>query len=216
MKAGLKKFRLLRQSIEQNVLWEVLFVVGVGIAFGFLANSVSPKGLVPTRNYFPPRTAGTNLVVAVAPPAENPVSIHSVTNTNPAMETPAAARLKQNDLQMVDGTQAWQLFNDPRLQQQRVVFIDARDDRNYMAAHIPGAFQLDRYHPEKHLLSILGICQTAEVIVVYCNGGDCEDSEYAAIMLRDAGVPNQKLFVYSNGIAEWIAKKFPLKSGDQP
>ena len=215
MKVALTKFRLIRQAIERYLLVEIVFVAGVGVAFGLLANGVSPKGIALARNYFPPRPAGTNLMVTAARP-ELPVAVHSGTNLSLGVETSVAARLKQNGLQMVDGAQAWELFNDPRYQQQQVVFIDARDDRHYTEGHIPGAYQFDRYHPENYLLSILGICQSAEVIVVYCNGGECEDSEFAAIMLRDAGVPGQKLFVYSSGMTEWISKKFPLKSGDQP
>jgi len=215
VKAGLKKIRLLRQSIEQNVLWEVLFVAGVGIVFGFLANSVSPKGLGLTTNYFPQRPTVANQSVTEASSAEHPAATQPGTNINTTMEISAAARLKQNGLQMVDGTQAWQLFNDPRHQQQLVVFIDARDDRHYSQGHIPGAYQFDHYHPEKYLAEILSACQMAEQIVVYCNGGDCEDSEYAAVMLRDAGVANQKLFVFSGGINEWTARHLPLETGSR-
>ena len=46
------------------------------------------------------------------------------------------------------------------------------------------------------------MCQAAEQVVVYCTGGECEDSDTAAILLRDAGVPTAKLFVYGGGFAE--------------
>ena len=57
------------------------------------------------------------------------------------------------------------------------------------------------------------VCRKAEQIVVYCNGGDCDDSETAALLLRDMGIPNQKLFVYGGGIAEWKANGLPVETG---
>jgi rhodanese-related sulfurtransferase len=50
-------------------------------------------------------------------------------------------------------------------------------------------------------------------VVVYCNGGECEDSEFAAIMLRDAGVPREALFIYAGGITEWKAQRLPMEAG---
>ena len=60
---------------------------------------------------------------------------------------------------------------------------------------------------------VLPVCQKAEQIVVYCNGGDCDDSETAALLLRDVGIPNQKLFVYGGGMAEWITNSLPVETG---
>jgi hypothetical protein len=88
-------------------------------------------------------------------------------------------------------------FFDPRRGQDAVIFIDARDDEHYRAGHIPGAYHFDRFHPENHLTNVLQVCLSAQQIVFYCNGGDCDDSEHAAIMLRDSiAIPKEKLFVY--------------------
>jgi rhodanese-related sulfurtransferase len=57
------------------------------------------------------------------------------------------------------------------------------------------------------------LCLTAQKIVVYCTGGECEDSEFAAIMLRDAGVPRENLFVYTGGITEWKSQGRPVETG---
>jgi 3-mercaptopyruvate sulfurtransferase SseA len=72
---------------------------------------------------------------------------------------------------------------------------------------------LDRYHPEKDLAADLVPCQNAERVVVYCMGGDCEDAEFTALMLRDAGVSNKNLFVYGGGFDEWSASHLPLEQG---
>jgi rhodanese-related sulfurtransferase len=190
-----------RQATAKNIFVEVLLVAIAGVAFAFAANQISPRGLILTRNYFP---AKNNHMTAAA------------TNTPTATLSPAqllVAQIKENGLQLVDGDAAAKLFHDPRFKQNGVVFIDARDESHYREGHIPGACEFDPYHPDKYFAAILPICQTAEQIVVYCNGGDCDDSETAAILLRNVGVANQKLFIYAGGIAEWTDNNLPVEAG---
>jgi rhodanese-related sulfurtransferase len=94
-----------------------------------------------------------------------------------------------------------------------VLFVDARDDRHFQEGHIPGAHQLDHFRPENYLSAVLAVCTSAEKIVVYCNGGDCEDSEFTAIMLTQAGVPADRLFIYAGGISEWKQHGEPVELG---
>ena len=94
------------------------------------------------------------------------------------------------------------------------MFVDARDAVHYDHGHVPGAWLFDPYRPEKYYGSVLPACGTADEVVVYCNGGACEDSRYAAALLRDAGVPVRKLRVYSGGIAEWSAQGLPVEHGE--
>jgi rhodanese-related sulfurtransferase len=105
------------------------------------------------------------------------------------------------------------LFRDPRYDQNLVVFIDARDDAHYAAGHIPGAHQFNHYRPEQYLPNVLPFCLGAMQIVVYCTGGQCEDSEFAALMLRDAGIPAASLFVYPGGMNEWTSLNLPVELG---
>ena len=125
-----------------------------------------------------------------------------------------SARLRDNGLQLADSNQVVQFFRDPRREQDAVIFIDARDDEHYRAGHIPGAYHFDRFRPENYLTNVLQVCLTAQQIVFYCNGGDCDDSEHAAIMLRDSiGIPKEKLFVYGGGITEWATNGLPIELG---
>ncbi len=182
----------------RQVVGEALLVLLAGSALGFLANCLSPRGLGLAHDFFP-----------------NEPKLPVVAITNAASEPPVIAGLKQNGLQWVDAAQARQLFNEPKYLQQQFIFLDARDDSHYQAGHIPGAFQFDHYHPEIYLAGVLSVCQNAEKIVVYCTGGECEDSQFAAVALRDAGVPNQKLFVFTGGITEWNSRHFPVETGAQ-
>lgn len=118
-------------------------------------------------------------------------------------------------LQLAQSNQVVQFYNDPAKDQGVVIFVDARDDEHYQAGHIPGAFQLDHYHPERYLATVLPACQAAQKIVVYCKGGSCEDSEQTAIFLRDAGISKDRLFVYAGGFDEWTAARLPIEAGER-
>ena len=185
----------------------------LGIAFAFLANLLSPRGLNPAMNYFPgdakPSPAPAPPVLASQPPAVTNVPPQAPPSTNSL-----AARLKENGLQLLDRSGVESLFHDPRRQVDLIMFIDARDPDHYQEGHIPGAFEFYPYYPQDYLQAILTPCQIAEQIVVYCNGGDCEDSESAALFLRAAaGVPAAKLFIYGGGMTEWEAAGLPVESG---
>ena len=197
----------------KRVLLEVLIVAAIGLTFSLLANLASPRGLSLTRNYFPNSGTApgaidrsTNSDANVAAPATN--------GAVPSAQEIAVARLKEKGLQAVDGREAMQLFRDPQYELESIVFIDARDDRHYAEGHIPGAYQFDRYYPEKHL-AVLPVCLNATKIVVYCTGGDCEDSEFAALTLKDAGAPLERIVVYAGGITEWAAKGLPVEIGER-
>lgn len=193
-----------------KIFREAVVVAAVGVLVALAANRISPRGLKLTRDYFPP----IKLVPLPAATATNPAPTHASTNETAESESDSAiARLKSKGLQVVDFDEVKKLLRDPGFQQGSIIFIDARNDEEYRAGHIPGAYQLDYYYQDKYLGTVLPLCQTATNIVVYCNGGDCEFSEMTAIMLRDGGVPNEKLFVYSGGITEWDARKQPIETG---
>lgn len=143
----------------------------------------------------------------------SPSATGTTATTAAALPNRTTERLQQRGLQLVTSNQVVELFRDPRREQGLVVFIDARDDQHYAAGHIPGAWQFHHYHAEKYLPTVLPICLTALQVVVYCSGGECEDSEFAAIMLRDTGVPREALFVYPGGMNEWKANGLPVEAG---
>ncbi|MGO8837382.1 MAG: rhodanese-like domain-containing protein [Limisphaerales bacterium] len=190
------------------IVLEALAVLLVGIAFALAANQLSPRGLVLGRNYFP---AKANPPAAATIGAGSPGRAPNTPAPSPA--DLLASRLKEQGLQLIDGRRALAFFHDPRFQQGRVVFVDARDEAHYRKGHIPGAYEFDPYYPEKYFSTVLPPCQAAEQIVIYCNGGDCDDSEFAAITLRDVGIAVNKLLVYDGGIMEWATNGLPVETG---
>jgi rhodanese-related sulfurtransferase len=192
----------------KRFLQEGALVAMVGAALAFAANALSSRGLQLTKNYFPATklTSPTPAAATNAPGA-------AATKTNSPMKL-LSARLHNTGLQLADSNQVTQFFSDPGRERDVVIFIDARNDEHYQAGHIPGAYLFDRFHPEDYLTNVLPVCVTAQQMVFYCNGGECDDSEQAAIMLRDSvGIPKEKLFVYGGGITEWATNGLPIELG---
>lgn len=179
-----------------------------GAVLAFVANAISPRGLELSRNHF--RDA-----------VQTPGNVTSPTNSAPLSPgtnaaTPVqllAARLKAHGLELAGSNQVLRLFHDPLYAQDLIAFVDARNEEHYQNGHIPGAHLFDYYHPANYVSNVLQVCMMAQEIVVYCNGGDCEDSELSALMLRDLGVPKEKLLVYGGGMTEWTTNNLPIELG---
>ena len=181
-----------------SVLLDALALGIIGALLAFGANALSPRGLQISRNYFP----GGEQKRAT-----------TVSNGAKASATDVTARLQQRGLQAVSRDEVVSLFHDPAYQQGSVIFVDARNDAAYQSGHIPAAWQFDHYRAENYLPAVLPVALGAQKVVVYCNGGECEDSEFAAITLRDAGVPPQNIYIYVAGITDWKAQQLPIEHG---
>ena len=192
----------------KRVLQEAVLVAVVGAALAFAANALSPYHFHLGTDYYPATSpsstgpaTGTNVIATAAAITNSPLELLS-------------ASLRANGLQLADSNLVTQFFRDPRREQDGVIFIDARADEQYRAGHIPGAYQFYHYYPEKYLTNVVQVCLTAEQIVFYCNGGECDDSLQAAVMLRDnLQLPKAKLFVYGGGITEWANSGLPMELG---
>jgi rhodanese-related sulfurtransferase len=201
----------MRQELE-CVLFEALVVSTLGLIFALVANFASPRGLLLTRNYFPgPNTSG------VDPGANSSLTVTAQKTDRAGHATweTVSTRLRGKGLQPIDGKEALELFSDPQYEREMIVFVDARDDRHYQEGHVPGAYQFDPYYPEEHLLAVLPACLNATKVVVYCAGGDCEDSEFAALALIEAGIPQERLFIYAGGMTEWATNGVPIEYGER-
>ncbi len=199
-----------RRSAAGKILREAVLVAAAGVVFAFAANQVSPRGLSLARNYFPTGTPEAAPASAVANPPEAVPGAQAAVIASPA--SPAAPKQPQ-ELPVVDRLRAVELFHNSHLKAGAIVFIDARDEEHYLGGHIPGAYEFDPYHPEKYFPAVLPVCRAAEQIVVYCNGGDCDDSKTAALLLRDVGIASRKMVIYGGGITEWTTNHQPVEVG---
>ncbi len=206
-----------------------------GVLFALAANQLSPRGLSLTRNYFPAastakgadratvRESPANAVLQANPAKTagqaNPAGATnreiSVTATNQSPAELLAAQIKARGLHLAVSNQVVAWFNDPRRQTRQIVFIDARNEEDFQKGHVPGAWLFDPYQPDKYFAKIMPVCQAAEQIVVYCHGGDCDDSLTAAGLLLDIGITGAKISIYGGGMTEWPATGLPVETGAQ-
>ena len=221
---------------------ECLLIAASGLGLGVLGNGLSPAGLRVDRDYFPrsaapaPPAVGTPATVpaeAVAqPPATGPAATPPTTprpSPAPAAAAPAAAapaetapsgiesaalaRLAERGLEGIRFDEARALFEDPLYDAGALLFIDARHDEDYAAGHVPRALQFDHYHAERYLDAVMAAAPGTSRIVIYCNGGQCEDSEFAATTLKDFLPESSRISVYVGGIEEWRARGMPVETG---
>lgn len=127
-----------------------------------------------------------------------------------------AARLASKGLTGIGFDEAAQAWRDPLRELGAIVFVDARDQAAYEQGHIPGALKLDFYQPGDDLAALVPLLPGAQRVVVYCNGGQCEDSESTALLLLGLGADPATLAVYAGGITEWRARGMPVATGPFP
>jgi rhodanese-related sulfurtransferase len=192
----------------RKLLIEGLVVALAGAVLAFAANALlfnlsgKTRGIKLTKDHLPPPL-----------PAQTVPSVGA-----PATNLPQAsleARLKARGLQLVESNKVAELFRDPRRIEDQIVFVDARKPAHYEEGHIPGAYLFDHFYYENYLATVVPVCQKAELIVVYCNGGECDDSEFAAELLKEAQIATAKLFVYGGGYTEWVTNAMPVELGQR-
>lgn len=98
-----------------------------------------------------------------------------------------------------------------------VLFLDARRSSVYRDGHIPGARSISVWESDVddkvRALFAEGRDQSAPV-VVYCSGGDCEDSHTLGEKLYKVGFDN--ILVYKDGYPDWQKRGQPVTKGSAP
>ncbi len=98
-----------------------------------------------------------------------------------------------------------------------VPFLDARRSSVYREGHIAGArpFAVWEGDVDDKVKAFFGEGHDPNTpIVVYCSGGDCEDSHMLAQKLWGAGFSNN--LVYRDGFPDWVRRGGPVRSGAKP
>ena len=98
-----------------------------------------------------------------------------------------------------------------------VPFLDARRTSVYREGHIAGArpFSIWESDVDDKVKALFqeGRDQS-QPVVVYCSGGDCEDSHTLAQKLYFVGFDN--VLVYKDGFPDWQKRNLPIHSGATP
>ena len=111
----------------------------------------------------------------------------------------------ENTLRGIDISQAIKLHND-----NSAIFIDARDQWEFSESHISGAISIPEFSFEKDN-PILKTIPIESLIIVYCDGDDCDVSKRLAQELVALGY--KETYVFLGGMKEWIEAELPINKG---
>jgi rhodanese-related sulfurtransferase len=99
----------------------------------------------------------------------------------------------------------------------KALFLDARRSSVYAEGHIAGARSMPVWESDVDArvkaLFEEGLDQQAP-IVIYCSGGNCEDSHMLAEKLYMVGFDN--LLIYKDGFPDWEKRGQPISKGTSP
>ncbi len=92
-----------------------------------------------------------------------------------------------------------------RLDNPKLYIIDARTPEMFKKGHIPNSVNIDPHNENgQEYLAMLTNIPTDKIIVVYCDGGDCELSHIVIEDLVYLGYKN--IFLYYGGWDDWYRK----------
>jgi rhodanese-related sulfurtransferase len=103
------------------------------------------------------------------------------------------------------------------LYQAGALFIDARRSKVYEEGHIAGARSLPVWESDvmDRVMSLVNEGRRGELpVVIYCSGGECEDSHMLSEKLFGAGFTN--LLIYKDGWPDWLKRGGKASRGPNP
>jgi hydroxyacylglutathione hydrolase len=108
-----------------------------------------------------------------------------------------------DSLAVIDFLEAEALFR-----KELAVFVDSRDEGKFSAGHIPDALLMPYEDYRDGLRRML--VPKAALVVIYCDGGDCELShDLARLLVRDGW---RRVRVYEGGWEEWESMGMPIST----
>ncbi|MGB0716890.1 MAG: rhodanese-like domain-containing protein [Phycisphaerae bacterium] len=94
------------------------------------------------------------------------------------------------------------------------VLVDARSESQFREGHLPGALRCYHYEIDTCIERTLEFAMGAEIVVVYCNGGECSDSKYMYDELVQRGVPEDAMRLFALGWEKWTEQELTIETGD--
>ena len=90
-----------------------------------------------------------------------------------------------------------------KIEQDNVVILDVRPEKEYRAGHIPRALSI----PIDLLLERMAGLPSGREVVVYCRGPFCVYADEAVELLQNQGVPASRL---EEGFPDWKSRQLPF------
>jgi rhodanese-related sulfurtransferase len=113
---------------------------------------------------------------------------------------------ESNSILGLDLAQTINLFN-----QNVAIFIDARDQWEFSESHISGAINIPEFSFSKDD-SLLKTISHEKLLVIYCDGNDCDTSKRLANEIVNLGYKN--VYVFLGGFKVWREAQLPITKGN--
>ncbi len=195
-----------KQSIKQGMA-----IITIAVILALATNAARDDGVALSHDFFP--------ATVVAPPETNGNQDNESQGQDQGPEV--ISGVPDENTEPADGIQRAgieevEIYFEESLNDSSMIFVDARRRSDYEEGHIPGAVWLYHYQSERLFPDVRDDLEQAFIIIVYCNGGDCEDSIHLASDLSSHyGIPSENIFVFEGGMSEWKEAGFPVQVGEE-
>lgn len=138
-----------------------------------------------------------------APAVPQPPSGDATTAPGAFVPTPKA-ELPKGQITLEEAKAAFDTGN--------VNIVDARTREKFAEGHLPGAVRLELKDFMDSVPAKLGLLDRAKMVIVYCGGGHCDESERVAEQLEGSGC--KPIFIIHDGFPGWKAMGYPVEVGE--
>ncbi len=194
-----------------RILLQATLFLAISAAAGLIGNWLHPGGLDLGRDYF--------LADRVETAPDEPGPDEPRTNGSGAGTDDPAFGFQQVGIEDAKTwwEHSWSEDTGQWNEANGIFFLDARRKKSFDTRHIPGAFLADPWDREKEDIIDADLAERlrqAMAVIVYCNGGDCDDSKTVAVKLKFTHqVPEELISIYTGGFEEWRAAGLPTTEG---
>lgn len=222
-----------RALVQMLVIVAVGGVIGLADAFVFRPVNLAARTAPPSIDDLPLPPAGGSARTTAAEPAKTPeTSGGSRTEIIPPSPPPAAPAPVQPAPAAAEPAAAVPatgfaftpkdklpvghitIDDAKRLFDAGAAFVDSRKAEDYAAGHVADAFRIDTYMFKDGNPPKLQLIARDSFVVVYCNGGNCDESDNLARLLDGSGY--KKVYVMHDGFPGWRAAGHPTGTGPDP
>lgn len=190
----------------KSILGQAFAIIAIGAAIG-AADAFAVRPITLTREA-PPDPPIKPIVKPSEKPTEKPVE----KPLTPAPVPAATTTFKQTPKADLPPGQI--TIDEARaLYDQQATFIDSRKLDPYKLGHVKGAWRMELTDFSAGDPQILALIPRSSVLVVYCSGGHCDESEAVARMLTGSGY--KSTYVMHDGIPGWTALGHPVTTGEE-
>jgi rhodanese-related sulfurtransferase len=193
----------------------ILLIIGISFSIGLVYNYLNPKGISllkekkelvfgPDSLFIPSNELKENVLSDSVSNKVNSV-VQNQSKTKEIEQT--KSEKPEIKVEAFSEPRALKIEQAYRLHIQGIKFIDARMPDDYAAGHIKGAYNIP-FDGDESYRDILNSFSKDEILVVYCEGTDCDLSIYLSNEIFEKGF--KRVYVFFGGWNEWVEKNYPV------